>query len=439
MILFRWIYREIISPEWSYLGYRYDALSLPVTAIGWAGSLLPVLWMPITLRRPSQALYWLLYLTVYIPSMLVPYYLDLQPVSDLVVISGYFLAGFAAIGMSFRIPLPPPIRQTIGRREFWIIFWFLYVVMTAIFLFAFGSSLRLVSFAERNEVRMAARLVEPGTVADYSRSWLALCLNPILMAVAWLRRRPTLFLIGAAGEILLYSSTAFRSWAITILYVPILYFALKGKSASFGLRMTVFTSSIFLLVPVLHVAESRFERDLSDDFVARIHVNSGFLTAEYAKFFSENPLTYGSQITGLNRLITYPYSIAIQYVIGDYLANNPELSANANIWADGIASFGPVGLLVISVVLAGIFFLLDFGCQHLDPAKTALIIGVHFVNLSNAALATSFVGGGLGFSIVLLMLMPRSVLELESTRVGRTRLHLSLPSDSVVSAAQRLS
>jgi len=425
LIQFEWMYRELISPAWAYLGLRYETPSSLATAIGWAGSLLPVLWMPLTLRRPSQAIYWLLYLTVYIPSMLVPYYLNLQPVSELAEISLYFLGGFALINMSFRIPLPVQIRMELRQKDFWVMFWLLYVTMTLVFMAALGSTLRLVSFAERYDLRLASRQVESGALVEYFRNWLAFCLNPFLLAMGCLRKRPTLFLAGVAGGILLYSSAAARAWLAGIFYIPVLYFALQGKRKGtyFGLRMVLFTCAMFLLPIVLHVAESPFEGIILDPFVIRNHVNSGAMTGLYAKFFSENPLTYGSQITGIDLLLKYPYSMPIPFLMGVYIADAPDSSANAHLWADGIASFGPVGVLILSILLAGVFFVLDFCCQHLDPVKVALVVGIHYANLSNVALSSSFFGGGLAFSIVLLMLMPRSLLEPAGQRKRRFPLY----------------
>ena len=93
--MYAWTYREMISPIWAYMGFVYESPSWLGTLIGWAGSLIPVFWMPLALRRPSQAIYWLLYLTVYIPSMVTPYYLDLQPISELSLVSAFLFLGFA--------------------------------------------------------------------------------------------------------------------------------------------------------------------------------------------------------------------------------------------------------------------------------------------------------------------------------------------------------
>jgi hypothetical protein len=430
ILLFHWAYREMVAPVWGYIGFLYEPPSLLGAIVGWATSLMPVFWMPLALKRPSQAIYWLLYTTVYIPSQLVLYYLHLQPDSELLPISAYLLIGYASISVAFRIPIPAPLQSELTPPEFWGFFGLFYLSMTAVFLYMFGSSLRLVSFADRYELRFASRLVETNQLAEYSRSWLAYCLNPILLAVGWIKRRPLLYLMGSAGEILMYSSAAARAWLSDILYIPILYFALKGTESgkkSFGWRMIVFTCCMFILIIAMHMAEAPFEQDLTESFITRIHANPGAFTGQYAKFFSENPLTYGSQISGVNLFIRYPYALPIEYVMGEFIMGSSEASANANLWASGIASFGAPGVLIFSVVLGLVFYTLDYACQHHDPTKAAIVIGIHFLSLGNAALNTAFVGGGIAFSIVMMALMPRSLLSgtAPALTLHRTRMSFS--------------
>lgn len=423
LLMYAWTYRKMISPIWSYMGFIYEPPSWWGTLIGWAGSLIPVFWMPLALRRPSQAIYWLLYLTVYIPSMVTPYYLGLQSLSELSLVSVYLFLGFAIVNLSFRIPLPSKLTTELRPKDFWLTFWLLYATLTAIFLYTFGGSLRLVSFADRYDLRFASRLVETNQIAEYSRSWLAFCMNPILLGVGWLQRRPLLFMIGAAGEILMYSSAAARVWVVGILYIPIFYLALGGRfgsSMSFGLRILGLTCLGFALSIGLYLTHSPFQLKVAESFVARIHVVPGVFTGWYSKFFSENPITYGSQITGVNMVVKYPYSLPLEYTMGEFIMGNPEASANANIWADGIASFGPAGILAVSILLAGVFFLIDFSCQHMAPAKSSLILGIHFLNLANTGLHTSLLGGGLATSMVLMTLMPASILQYRKSKTRRS-------------------
>ena len=71
-------------------------------------ALLPVAWMPMTVTRPSHLLYWLLYLTVYLPSVMVPFYLQLESMEAHVETACYFLAGLAVIGLA-RLPPGRPV------------------------------------------------------------------------------------------------------------------------------------------------------------------------------------------------------------------------------------------------------------------------------------------------------------------------------------------
>src|SRR5438552_4498392 len=71
---FHWIYLSFLYPYFAYLGFEYSSPPLAYVLLAWVLSLLPALGMPIGLTRPSHLAYWVLYVTVLIPSMFVPLY-----------------------------------------------------------------------------------------------------------------------------------------------------------------------------------------------------------------------------------------------------------------------------------------------------------------------------------------------------------------------------
>src|SRR2546425_85410 len=121
LITFQWIYATLVSENWAYMAFTYTSPTILSFAIGWCASLLPTLWMPIELKRPSQLLYWLLYLTVYIPSMTVPYYRAAQTIGELLPVTLYLILGFFLVGMIYRFPLiPMPRPQPLSENAFWL-------------------------------------------------------------------------------------------------------------------------------------------------------------------------------------------------------------------------------------------------------------------------------------------------------------------------------
>src|SRR5215472_8885861 len=99
--LFNYLYVNWLAPNFGYMGMTYTEPPAILTVLGWVFALLPALWMPMHLRRPSQLPYWFLYLTVYIPSLFVPCYMGLESRHDLLVLMLYLLGGFAIISLAF--------------------------------------------------------------------------------------------------------------------------------------------------------------------------------------------------------------------------------------------------------------------------------------------------------------------------------------------------
>jgi len=76
--LFQWMYKYYLYPSWDYFGFHYEPPPFLYLLLAWVLSVTPSLWMPIKLTRPSQLAYWVLYITVFIPSMFVPLYAGLD-------------------------------------------------------------------------------------------------------------------------------------------------------------------------------------------------------------------------------------------------------------------------------------------------------------------------------------------------------------------------
>ena len=74
---FQQVYLNWLYPVFGYYGFEHNDPKIGYLWLAWGLSVCPALWMPIKLTRPSlcpQLIYWVLYLTVLIPSMFVPLY-----------------------------------------------------------------------------------------------------------------------------------------------------------------------------------------------------------------------------------------------------------------------------------------------------------------------------------------------------------------------------
>lgn len=167
-----------------------------------------------------------------------------------------------------------------------------------------------------------------------------------------------------------------------------------------------------LIVPALLPFESGIGNLIKLGWISVVNMRTfsipGIAIVQYYDFFLTHAWTLGSQITGLNWILHYPYDYNLPQTLGYYYYGT-LVTANANFWAqDGLASFGVIGLGLSSAIAALVFWILDsvtsgLSMKFLIPA----LVGI-FVSFSNVSLFTTLITGGLGFFILACVLMPRA-------------------------------
>jgi len=347
--------------------------------------------------------------------MIIPLFLQRLPNRDIVLCSATFMIGFGVVGLSYSLPLIRLGCRKLSKNTFIGFFIVLYLIALIAVLYAFGSNLRLVSFAERTEFRLESRNIPTTAVVTYALSYLAWVLNPMLMCIGLFRRKAFLFLVGAVGQLLLYCIAATRAWILTVLYVPMIFILIKKPSRSFGLAAIWSVCGLFAVLILVGFCFPLLADIPIFLVVFRMFVNNGFMTSVYAQFFSENPITYGSHIKGIDLVAHYPYDLPLPFVVGGFLGNEAN-SANAHVWADGIASLGLWGIIAVSFLLGFVFLLLDSAAYRHDTPLVSVAIAVQSVVLANLGLSSAFFGGGIGFLVILLVLTPAGLTKTPERR-----------------------
>jgi len=95
VLLLRWAYINWLSLVFGYYGFTYAVPPDRYLALAFVCSVLPSLWMPMEVTRPSQLGYWVLYLTVFIPSMIIPLFVQLSELPSIALGNGISLEAVA--------------------------------------------------------------------------------------------------------------------------------------------------------------------------------------------------------------------------------------------------------------------------------------------------------------------------------------------------------
>lgn len=409
---FQWMYVNYLYPFWEYFGFDYNPPATSYIVFAWLLSVIPSLWMPLKLSRPSQFAYWVLYITVFIPSMFVPLYAGLNSPREILDLMIVLFAGFAVAGGSYLLPLFRFRFPGIPRGWFWKGFLGLAVALTLWMSVVFRHHAQIVSFQDIYDVRYAANDFAEGSQVNYAFMLLTGAINPFLMGYGLFGKRVVPFLAGAAGQLFIYAVGGTKGSILSIFFIAAIALLFKVGRTAFALKTIFSALAILGLTSFSYVATGYDPGRLLTIalFVVLMRTLStgGLLTAQYFDFFQHNPFTYYSHVKGVNWFLAYPYQYPLGEEIGLAYAGTTDLDASAHFWAtDGIGGFGLPGILLISVLCAAVFWILDSVSQRHDPRFAALVTAYAAYNIANISLFTSLLSGGLALLILLLYLKPQ--------------------------------
>ena len=151
---------------------------------------------------------------------------------------------------------------------------------------------------------------------------------------------------------------------------------------------------------------------LGANVVMRVFATPGLLMGVYQNFLSDHPLTYYSHVTGVNWFVDYPYHLPLGLEVGFATTGELDYNMNAGFWVtDGIAAIGLPGIIVISLLIASVFYTLDcIGSAH-KPFLVALCLSQYAIFLANVSFFTSLVTGGLIWFLLIFYLMPVGIYD----------------------------
>ena len=288
--------------------------------LAWILAILPSLWMPIKLRRGSQLGYWVLYLTVVIPSMFIPLFAGLNKPDEIVPLMLTMCAGTAVLGAGYLFPLHRFRAAKISPKAFSTGFAILAVLTTLAIVVSFWGNMHLVSFDEIYDLRDNAQDMG-GSFLNYALMWSYGAVYPFLIGWGLYHRKWLLFLTGCLGQVLVYSCFGTKASLLSIIFIAGIYLLFRRGRGPFALKLVWGVAAILLVLVVVFLAEGE-EPDLATQMLMflvmfRSFGLSGLLTGQYYNFFRHNPHTLFSPPQG--RQLAGPLSIPLPSWDGDWL------------------------------------------------------------------------------------------------------------------------
>src|SRR4029077_2224133 len=374
--LYQWAYIHFVSETYSTYGFDYQPVPGFYLALAWLFAILPSLWMPIKLTRASQLGYWVLYLTVAIPSMFVPLLTGLNRPDDVAPLMAVLCAGVGVLGLGYLFPLHSFRRSTISPTIFWTGFAVLGAVYTLTIVVSFWGNMHMVSFADIYDLRDDSQDAG-GTVLNYALMWSYGAVYPFLIACGLYYRKKLFFLLGSLGQVLVYSCFGTKASLLSIVFITGLYYLFRMGRGPFSVKLVWAVAGVFAVLCAIFIVEGE-EPDIATIFLMflvmfRSFGLSGLLTGQYYYFFQHNPHTYFSHLKIVNLLVHYPYHYPLGTEIGYYYYSS-LVATTAHFWAtDGPAALGLPGILLASAACAFVFWIVDSATVRHDPRLAGLV------------------------------------------------------------------
>lgn len=411
---------EYLNPVWNYYGFTYRPIDIfdiffIIVLVIFGG-----VFIPLRVKKPSSIILLLLFLVVYIPSIVITMGLDSERIS---------LYGANLISLAFGFSLSCYVvkndykRQEIGQNNdfnlpknlsnLFLVLWFLFCI---ILIYVYHS---IMGFADLDSIYQQRELgVSSIILINYIKSYLSNVISPALIAIGLRKKQWGFIIVGTIGCIIVYMISAQRTVFLLPFTIIIFHFLLTRAIPVFKssiLFIVMFGTIVLLVTRTYKISDSSLF--LGIYFVFRTLCLPGLCFSQYMDLFGFYGFTFWSHVTGLNLIIPTPSSYIndplwpnLGYMIGDRIYNASTNNANANLFAgDGVAAAGFFGVIIISLVFAFWISFLDRVSKKWDKIFSILVIFPVALSLTNGHFFTTMISfGGLFWTIVFFVYKPKT-------------------------------
>lgn len=391
-------YGLLIPEVYETFGSGFREMTAADRALNWVCALLPAAWLPARHERPSTLLVLAQYYFIHVPACLLLAHVS-RPVlawSDVRALQAAMVVGMLILLAGQRLPRLAIRRPRLGARLYGTAFRGFGIAMAAYLVLVLGRNFRLTNLEEIYDVRTAAVDVASATPGVlYILGWFASVVLPVAFGVYAARGRRVLAVLALGGYIFHLGIGGAKTSIMAIVVLPVLFWLTRSASTRLPRSIPVGLAAACGAAILISVAAPPLVSVWYTAIVVeRVFCVPTFLLAQYMEFFSSHDLTYFSHVSGISRVVEYPYLQDLSTTIGLHYYGVP-IGSNAGMWAaDGIAALGLVGIPFVSFLAAVVFWTLDSLSLDIEIAISTTALGLIAMTFTNISLATMLVSGG---------------------------------------------
>jgi len=391
-------YAAYIYPVFEYAHYIYLPVSNAALLFTYLLSLLPV----VALRRssqPAQAIVALIYTMSFVPIQLSLLFTVELKYENLFWIQSMLSCSMIVLFLAAKGSMHNNAHYQCWRSSHfqsmdWVVGMATAISLVLLVVENLGH-MRFVSFADVYDLRFDSSGVPQSAVSGYLISWVSYCFVFYFYARGLVHRKWVFILVGLAASILLYMSTGTK---LGILSLPIALGLswLWGTGRNFLARLLLSMIMIIALL-VLALPDDGVGMWIKSIFLVRIIGTAGWAASKYLEYFSAEGLTYYSHVGPINALTgIYPFgNLSLGQLIGLQYSGSVEANFNASFWAsDGFAALGPVGVIVVTPVVAGVLIAVNRSMSSVGAGFVIPWMAGFIMALLNMPISTALLSGG---------------------------------------------
>jgi len=415
-----WAYVAIAVPEFGYEGFALKSPRAVQMVLLILMVLLPVSFLPSSSPRPSALIVWWLYLTVYIPAIMVPALSLSMPLEKSLQLQLTLLLCLGLLSWASSGRRLLRVRQiVVSPTLFWPAFLAVWVICLGIMIGSakFSSIMSNIAslFEGADEYTIRSKfndLARGIPLLGYLIGQVALAFNPFLIAFGLRYRRTTCLIAGIAGQIIAFSLAGYKASLASIVFLCLIAVFIRRWRRSLGLA---FASGLMIAV----LASTVIDRATNSVFFTsvitrRTILTPGLLTGFYFEHYSQiGPVGMGYHFALLRdeRVLTPPNEIGYAYF------DDVNVNANANVWAEGYAELGFLGSFLYTIILGFMIWIYDSIAAGRDPTMAILLAAMPAAGFANTLPSTVLITHG-GLAAALLLYFLPSPSPSESSEAG---------------------
>lgn len=400
----------LLAPRYEYQGFSVSGLNQLSVLASFAWVTLSSFFLPRVLRKPSHFFAWTCFLFIVCPGIVAGF--SAYGVYDFSY--KYWLAVCVMIFFLSRIgslPSAPTIVVPVFSSYGYLVF----IILSALFLYlivigVFGLQAP-PSLIDVYDTRLQARetLGQAVMGAGHALRAISNVINPFFVIVGLVRKNWALVFIGCLGQFYVFTADGSKMSLLSPLMV-ISIFYLYGEegrirpAARFALWLAALVA-VCLFVDMVFLENGVF----TQLFVRRLLFVPGQVSQLYYDYFSVNDFFYWGGRFGVES--TYHGYLGPGFAVGEDVYGKVEGNVNGNVFADGYANAGYIGMVLSTVLLSFFLWIYDSFSRRVSLRFATAFLAVPAVAATNSGVLPVLSTHGVLLVILFLVLMPAKFIE----------------------------